>query len=581
MKRRPIRSRSLSIPAEAEENPILEYWEAMNNGLTVSKKIYMVYQKLVKDIKDAECVWEFNLRRAEHAILFIEHFCRQSKGRFGGHPIQLELWQRAMIAAMFGFVGDDGFRRFQEVILMVARKNGKSTLSAAVGLYLMIADQEPGAEIYAVATKKDQAKIIWQESKSMVKKSPDLLKKISCLVGELKSDFNDSTFKPLGADSETLDGLNVHGALMDEMHAWKDTNLYDVVNDGKTSRQQPMTFITTTAGTVRDGIFDLKYEQIEKVIDSYTGICMDDRILPLIYELDERAEWTRPECWIKANPGLGTIKSMEQLQDKVKRAKLNPLLVKNLVCKDFNIRETTATAFLTYEEVLNTETFDLKELAPRYCVGGADLAETTDLTCAGFIFRIPGSEKIYVHPMFFIPEDVFFQRINEDKVPYDIWKKQGYLRTVPGNKMHPKFITQWFREVLQENDIYMTWLGYDAWAAAYWVEEMETLIGPAGMEKVRQGKQTLSTPMKELKADLVAKKIVYNNNPIMKWCMTNVNVDIDKNNNIQPCKGRNQRARIDGFAMLLDAYVVYCNHKDEYLSDIGIVEESAKERIEK
>ena len=543
----------------------------MQNGLVVCKKIYAVYQKLVADMMDPKCRWTYNSDKAEHAIFFIEHFCRQSKGQFGGQKIKLELWQRAMMAATFGFVDKQtGLRRFREVLLMVARKNGKSTMGSGTGIYLMVGDQEPGAEIYAVATKYDQAKIIWQESEKMVRKSPDLLRLIKPRMAELKSDFNDSTFRPVGSDSKTLDGLNVHGALMDELHAWKDTGLYDVIVDGVSARRQPLILITTTAGTVRDGIFDIKYEEAERIIDSYTGECINDRTLPLIYELDSRSEWTDPKCWIKANPGLGTIKSVETLADKVRAAQLDSMKVKNLVCKDFNIRETGTTAYMTYEEILNTAVFDAKQLRPRYAIGGADLSETTDLTAAVILFRMPGDIKVYIRCMFWMPEDVLEIRVKEDKVPYDIWKQQGLLRTTPGNKLHPKYVTQWFREVSEETDTYITWIGYDAWAAAYWVDEMQASFGPNCMEAVRQGKQTLSIPLKEMKADLAAKRIVYQNHPILKWCLSNMNVDTDKNGNIQPCKGKNPRARIDGAAALLNAYVIYKKHEEEYMSDVDI-----------
>ena len=559
-----------------DKNPVYEYWLAINNGVTVCKKIYAVYQKLVADMKDPKSPWIYNNRKADHAILFIETFCRQSKGQFGGLNVKLELWQKAMVAAMFGFVDKQtGLRRFREVVLMVARKNGKSTLGSAIGIYLMVADQEPGAEIYGVATKRDQAKIIWMEAVKMVRKSPELLRLIKPRVAEMRSEFNDSIFQPLGNDSDTLDGLNVHGALMDELHAWKDTNLYDVIVDGVSARRQPLILITTTAGTVRDGIFDIKYEEIERVIDSYTGECINDRILPLIYELDARSEWTQPDCWIKANPGLGTIKSAEVLADKVKAAQLDSLKVKNLVCKDFNVRETGATAYMTYEEILNTQVFDTNTMRPRYAIGGADLSETTDLTAAVVLFRMPGDWHLYIRAMFWMPEDLLEIRVKEDKVPYDIWKQQGLLRTTPGNKLHPKYVTQWFVEISEEMDTYITWIGYDAWAAAYWVEDMQASFGPNAMEAGRQGKQTLSIPLKELKADLSAKRVIYQNHPILKWCLSNMNVESDKNGNIQPCKGKNPRARIDGAAALLNAYVIYKKHEEEYLSDVNVENEGA------
>lgn len=560
------------IQYELTYNPILEYfnWITANrkNRRRVSTKVYKVYKELVRLIYDPNSEWEYDASKANHAIEFVENYCKHSKGKYGGQPFILELWQKALVAATFGIVHKiDGTRKFQEVILVVARKNGKSTLAAAIGLYLQIADGEPGAEIYACATKKDQAKIIWLEAKRMVKKSPSLRKRIKTLVSELNSEFNDSFFRPLGRDSDSLDGLNVHGALLDEIHAWTDQNLYDVIVDGTTARDEPLVFITTTAGTVRESVFDLKYDEAERVINGYDDPngYKNERLLPIIYELDNRSDWQDEECWYQANPGLGTIKKLDQLKNKVNKAKANSLLVKNLLCKDFNIRETTSEAWLTFEQLNNTATYDLETLKPRYGIGGADLSSTTDLTCATIIFMVPGDNTIYVLQMYFLPEDLLDNRVKEDKIPYDKWRDIGILRTTPGNKIHHKFITEWFLEVQNEYDIYLFGGGYDSWSATYWIEEMKSSFGES-WEPVIQGKKTLSGPMKSLGADLESKRINYNNNPILKWCLSNTAVDIDKNDNIQPIKTSNQRRRIDGTASLLNAYVYLEKHYEDYIS---------------
>lgn len=555
-------------------NPILEYWEWMNqkqNRKRVSTKVYKVYKELVRIINDPNSEWEYNPAKAKHAIEFIENYCRHSKGKMGGKPFILELWQKALVAATFGIVHKiDGTRKFQEVMLVVGRKNGKSTLAAAIGLYLQIADGEPGAEIYAVATKKDQAKIIWLEAKRMVKKSPSLNKRMKTLVSEINAEFNDSFFRPLGRDSDSLDGLNVHGALLDEVHAWKDQNLYDVVVDGTTAREEPLVFITTTAGTVRESVFDIKYDEAERVINGYEDPegYKNERFLPVIYELDNRKDWIDEDCWYQANPGLGTIKQIDQLRNKVNKAKANPLLVKNLLCKDFNIRETSHEAWLTFEQLNNTATFDLKKLKPRYGIGGSDLSSTTDLTCGTVLFMVPGDETIYVLQMYWLPEDLLEKRVQEDKIPYDKWRDMGLLRTVPGNKIHYKYVKEWFLEVQNEYDIYIPWHGYDSWSADYYVEDMKNSFGKDGMEPVIQGKKTLSGPMKRLGRDLEAKRINYNNNPILKWCLSNTSIDVDKNDNIQPVKTSNQRRRIDGTVSLLCAYVTLERHYEEYISMI-------------
>lgn len=553
-------------------NPVIEYWEWIQANLEkVGLKIFKVYQELIRIMNDPASEWEYNPKRANHALEFIEKFCKHSKGKMGGQPFILELWQKAFVAAAFGFVHKiDQTRKFQEVLLIVARKNGKSTLGAAIGLYLQIADQEPGAEVYAVATKKDQAKIIWLEARRMVRKSPILRRKIKTLVGEMVSDFNDSAFRPLGSDSDTLDGLNVHGATLDEIHAWKDKSLYDVIVDGTSAREQPFIFIPTTAGTVREGIYDIKYDEATNVINGYgdPNGYKNERLLPIIYELDHRKEWTDPACWIKANPGLGTIKRTDQLATKVTKAQANPLLVKNLLCKDFNIRETVSEAWLTFEQLNNEATFDVKALKPRYGIGGCDLSSSVDLTCATVIFMVPDDNTIYTLQMYFLPEDLLDSRSKEDKIPYDIWRDLGLLRTTPGNKVNKEHVTQWFLEVQNELDIYIYKGGYDSWSADYWVEDMRTNFGKETWEPVIQGKKTLSGPMKNLGADLEANRINYNNNPILKWCLSNVAVEIDKNLNMQPCKTNNQRRRIDGFAGLIDAYVVLERYYSDYLNVI-------------
>ncbi|KAB2396791.1 terminase large subunit [Bacillus cereus] len=553
-------------------NPIIEYYSLIESGKEiVSEKVRRIYKKLVSDIDDKESIYEYDSKKANHAIEFIENFCKHSKGKWGGKPIVLEVWQKAFIAAAFGFVhGIDGTRKYREVLLVVARKNGKSTVGSGIGLYLQIADGEPGSEVYAVATKKDQAKLVWLESKRMVKKSPALLKRIKPLVSEMVSEWNDSTFKPLGSDSETLDGLNVHGAMMDEIHAWKDKNLYDVIVDGTSSREQPMIFMITTAGTVRESVYDMKYEEAEMLLnglDDPDGY-KDDRFLPIIYELDKREEWTDPSKWQKANPGLGTIKKIDQLETKVNKAKANSLLVKNLLTKDFNIRETSTEAWLTFEQLNNSDTFDIEKLKPSYGIGGCDLSSTTDLTAAKVIFMVPEDPHIYVKQMYWLPEDLLEQRSKEDKIPYNLWHEQGILRTTPGNSVHYKFVTKWFLEIRDECGIYLPWIGYDRWSAKYWVEEMEGYFGKESMIPIAQGKQTLSSPMRLLGADLESKLVNYNNNAIDKWCLSNTAIAIDNNLNIQPNKTKNQRRRIDGTAALLNAYVVLQEKRNDYLNMI-------------
>ena len=552
-------------------NYITDYYAAITTGAeVVSDKVRRTYKHLVDKLNDQDSEYRFDENEAKYVIEFIERFCCHSKGKWAGQRVVLELWQKALLSALFGFKHKDtGIREYRELMLLIGRKNGKSLLASALGVYLQIADGEGGPEIYSVATKKDQAKIIWSEAVRMIKHSPELRQHAKCLVSKITTGFNNGTFQPLGSDSMTLDGLNVHGALIDELHAIKDRNLYDVVIDGMSARTQPLSIITSTAGTIRDNIFDLKYDECKRIIDGYDDPngYHDETVLPIVYELDSRSEWTDPACWKKANPGLGTIKNYETLANKVKRAKANPLLVKNLLCKDFNVRETAAQAYMTFEELNNEATFDMAALHPRYGIGGVDLSQTTDLTCATMLFQVQGDPTIYVKQMYWIPEELFEQRIAEDNVPYDVWRQQGLLQTSPGNKIDYRLVVQWFQELQANEDIYLYKAGYDKWSATYFVQDMEEKFGKPIMDPVAQGAMTLSAPMKALKSDLASKKVNYNNNPILKWCMANVSVVEDRNGNIVPCK-TNSRNRIDGFASLLDAYVSYLRYIRDYANII-------------
>lgn len=552
-------------------NYITDYYAAITTGVeVVSDKVRRTYKHLVDKLNDQDSEYRFDERDANYVIEFIERFCCHSKGKWAGQRVVLELWQKALLSALFGFKHKDtGIREYRELMLLIGRKNGKSLLASALGVYLQIADGEGGPEIYSVATKKDQAKIIWSEAVRMIKHSPELRQHAKCLVSKITTGFNNGTFQPLGSDSMTLDGLNVHGALIDELHAIKDRNLYDVVIDGMSARTQPLSIITSTAGTIRDNIFDLKYDECKRIIDGYDDPngYHDETVLPIVYELDSRSEWTDPACWKKANPGLGTIKNYETLANKVERAKADPLLVKNLLCKDFNVRETAAQAYMTFEELNNEATFDMAALHPRYGIGGVDLSQTTDLTCATMLFQVQGDPTIYVKQMYWIPEELFEQRIAEDNVPYDVWRQQGLLQTSPGNKIDYRLVVQWFQELQANEDIYLYKAGYDKWSATYFVQDMEEKFGKPIMDPVAQGAMTLSAPMKALKSDLASKKVNYNNNPILKWCMANVSVVEDRNGNIVPCK-TNSRNRIDGFASLLDAYVSYLRYIRDYANII-------------
>jgi phage terminase large subunit-like protein len=554
---------------------IEEYYKWIEkNPNKVCKKIKTMYKRLSEEIKiqkevsffnkitgeNEKHIYVFDEKKSLRCIHFIEKYCKQSKGQWNGKPLKLELFQKAFLQALFGFIDKDtGLRKYRKAILFVARKNGKSVLDSGIATYMLTKDNEGGAEIYSVATRKDQSKIVWEESKKMIKKSPVLNKRIRCLIGGIYYDATDSSFRALASDSNSLDGLNAHMVIADEVHAWKDKNLLDVMYDSMSARRQPLLLETSTMGTIRQNVFDIEYDYASQVID---GTIPDETLLPIIYELDDEKEWVNEESWYKANPALGVIKSMKDVREKVERAKANPIELVNLLCKDFNIRQNSINAWLTFDDLNNEEIYS--EWKDSYCIGGCDLSSTTDLTCATILGVIKG--KIRVKQMYWIPTNSLEKKVIDDKIPYDKWLKSGYLRLSGDSKIDYHDITNWFLEQVREFDLRPLWVGYDSWNAQFWCDEMKS----EGFEmvEVRQGFKTESAPLKQMKADLMDKKINYNNNPILKWNLSNVVVKIDDNENIMLSKEK-ARQRIDGAASLMDAYVIYVNKQQEYLNYIN------------
>ena len=545
-------------------NYVLAYWDEIKQGnITVSNKVRRQYKRLAADVKQHDR-YIFDPDKANRPIKFIETFCKHSKGELAGQYIKLELFQKAFISALFGFVDKKtGLRRFREAFFLCGRKNGKSVLLSGIALYMLMADGEGGAEVYSFATKREQAAIIFNETHNMIRQNKHLAKHVRKRKSDLYFEATFSTFKPLGRNSNSLDGLNSHFIAADEMHAIKDRNLYEVMRQSMSARTQPLLITITTAGTVRENIFDDLYNYSSEII---SGTFEDDTFLPLLYELDEREEWTNPEAWPKANPGLGTIKKFDDLEQKVERAINNPVEQSGVLTKEFNIRETNYNSWLTFDDLNNEETFNLEDYKGYYCIGGADLSKIGDLTCATALLMNPETEKRYVTQMYWLPEEGFTERVEADKVPYDVWHRRGLLRLCEGNTINYSDITAWFLELIEKYEIIPLWVYYDAWSATYWVQEMET--ENFNMMQARQGAKTLSLPMQQLGADLAAKKINYNNNPILKWCLSNTGVITDRNENIVPAKAQTAKQKIDGTSSLLNAYVGLMDRYQEYLNSM-------------
>jgi len=559
---------------------IEEYYQfLLKNPDKANHKILVTYKKLVQDIYNPKQVsffnaiteenethtYIFNERKGNLPIEFIERFCKHSKGKWAGKPVTLELFQKAFIQALFGFVDKEtGIRKYKKGALFIGRKNGKSTMDSGLATYMLTKDGEGGAEIYSIATKREQAKVVWDEAKRMIKKSPALAKRIRCLVGGIFYDETESQMKALASDSNSLDGLNAHFVIADEVHAWKDKNLLDVMYDSMSAREQPMLLETSTMGTIRGSVFDNEYDYFSDIIKGYEGKSdiVDETVLPVIYELDNPSEWLDEKKWYKANPGLGTIKNIKGLRDKVNCAKNNPTELTNLLCKDFNIRQNEQDKWLDFDTINNESTYEMDEIYDTYAVGGVDLSSTTDLTCATLL--IAKGDRKYVLQQYFIASERLESKIKEDKIPYDKWEQRGLVTICEGAKVDYSKVTEWIYRMNNEFKIAPLWIGYDPWNSNYWIDEMKNY--GFDMVEIRQGAKTMSNPMKQLEADLIEKKLNYNNNPVLKWCLCNTAVKRDDNDNIRPVKGQKQRARIDGAVSLIIAYCVLFDKMNDYLS---------------
>lgn len=507
--------------------------------------------------------FHFDLDLAKLHTDFIERFCKQPSGDLG-KPLKLELFQRARLQALFGFVDDNDLRQYNECLIIEGRKNGKTTETAAVSIDLLMNDGEGSPQIYNLATMLDQAKLGFNAAHKMVKQSPELSALVKKRVADLYFPYNMGYIKALASNSNSLDGLDTHAAIIDELAAIKDRDIYDLVKQSMGARKQPLLFCITTNGYVRESIFDAQYEYASNVLN---GTVKNPRFLPFVYELDSVDEWTDENAWIKANPGLDTIKSRTYLREMVQKAKDDASFKPTVLVKDFNIPQSGSSTWLPFEWVVNESTYTMEEISHSYAVGGCDLSSVYDLTCATLVIKKPNRDEVFVLQKYFIPQKKLDEELGADakRIPYKLWAEQGWLSINEGAQVDYSLVTQWFIEMVEKFDIRPLWICYDRALAGYWQEEMRDY--GFEMEKTAQGPYTWSQPMKELGCALQEHRVNYNNNPMLRWCLANTGVkslNKDGIESIQPVKLQKDR-RIDGMVSLLNAWVGYVKHYDEYI----------------
>lgn len=555
-------------------NYVKEYIEKIKKGeILASKKVQKWYINHIESIiDDQDQVYRFNEELGEIFIEFTENFCKQYKPKV--KPLKLELFQKAKYQAIFGIVErKTGKRRFNEIFDIRARKNGKTTESAALSLFLT--KFQPGAEVYAAATTFNQAKRLWDDAREMIKQSKILSNHYSSKVfptPTISVRNQPHYFKVLSSNVSTHDGLNPSGAVIDEVHELSRA-IYDIIRQGTSAREDWLISMISTAGFVRNALFDDLYEYAEKVID---GIIEAPSFFPLIYELDAPDEIFKEECWIKANPGLGPIKLIDQLRENVEQMKGQPNFGPTVRTKDFNLRGVDRVSWLPFEDIENTEYYsddDLKKFNNTIVLGAFDLSRTTDMTAAGTLLFDPAKKKIIAVIMYWITENFLNDQKRPNQagnyIPWDAWIERGLVRISGTNAIDYHDVANWFIANHHKYGWIYQYINYDSWSANYLVEELVSLGFPKDycLIPTVQGFKTLSVPMQTLETDLKGKILCYQNNPVTKWCFTNVEVVKDRNGNLMPKKANDQRHRkIDGMAVILNAYVSLCDKRDYYLN---------------
>lgn len=548
-------------------HPVETYIDGVLDGSTVvCKFVRLAVERHVKDLRDgaARGLW-FDRAAAGHAIDFFK-FLRHSKGEWAGQIFELGPFQQFILWVVFGWKRKDGTRRFREVYEEIARKNGKSSKLAGVGLYLFFGDREPGAEVYTAATKRDQARITHSEAKRMVQSSPALKKRIKIYKDNLSIEATASKFEPLGADADTMDGLNVHGAIVDELHAHKTRDVCDVLDTATGARRQPLVWYITTAGYGQTSVCWEKREYARKVL---TGIIPDDDFFGIIFTLDTKADWPElhtPEeaakvdkkhkveiedhwddeaVWVKANPNLGVSCKIDDLRRKARKAKNDPGALNSFLQLHMNIWTAQSSRWMpmiAWDG--NGAPFDPQILRGKPCFGGLDLAATTDLCALGLVFPIADVFKVL--PFFWIPEDTMRERVERDKVPYDVWVRQGLITATPGNVVDYDFIEVKLDELRDTYDLQS--LAYDRWGATKLVTNLQKKNYP--LVPFGQGFASMSGPSKELMTLVLSNKFHHGGNPVLRWNADNTVVLKDPAGNIKPDKAKSSQ-RIDGIVAVI------------------------------
>ncbi len=479
---------------------------------------------------------------ADYAVAFIEALCH-TKGSWAGQPFELIDWQEQIIRDLFGILKLNGYRQFNTAYVEIPKKMGKSELAAAIALLLTCGDNEERAEVYGCAADRQQASIVFEVAADMVRMCPALNRRVKLLASTKRLVYlpTNSFYQVLSAEAYSKHGFNIHGVVFDELHTQPNRKLFDVMTKGSgDARMQPLYFLITTAG---DNVNSICYEVHQKAKDLLNGRKHDATFYPLIYGAEEEDDWTDPKVWKKVNPSLGITVGIDKIKAACESARQNPAEENSFRQLRLNQWVKQSVRWMPMEKWDKCAfPVDAESLKGRICYGGLDLSSTTDITAFMLVFP-PADEddKYHILPYFWIPEENLDLRVRRDHVNYDLWQKQGFLKTTDGNVVHYGFIESFIEELGTKYNIRE--IAFDRWGAVQMTQNLEGLgftVIPFG-----QGFKDMSPPTKELMKLTLEEKIAHGGQPVLRWMMDNIFIRTDPAGNIKPDKAKSTE-KIDG-----------------------------------
>lgn len=536
--------------SQGDEVPAERYIQQVLNGeVLVCEYVRLTVERHVKDLERSageDFPFYFDPAAAQRVIDFFQ-FCKHVEGEWAGQPLLLEPWQQFALWVPFGWKRkESGLRRYRKAYVEVSRKNGKSSWTAGLGLYFLVADNEPGAQVYSAATTRDQAKIIHTTASRMVRLSEELASHVQVYKNNLSIPETFSKFEPLSADYNTLDGLSPSAALIDEIHAHRDRGVLDVLETAFGARRQPMMWMITTAGiNVTDSIA-LEFRNYG--IRILKGIVDDETFFPLIYTLDDGDDWLDEGCWPKANPNLNVSVKLDEMRELALKAKEVPSSQNNFKTKRLNIWCSSRSRWVPVERWDECrDEFLPTDLYGRECYAGLDLSTTTDVTALSLVF--PWENDTYRTLAFFwIPAENAHTRARRDRVPYPLWIEQGFIEATPGNVIDYDLVRKRINDLGELFPIKE--IAADRWNATQILQQLEG--DGFKLFAMGQGFASMTAPSKQLEALVLSKRIQHNGNPVLRWMFDNVSMKMDAAGNVKPDKEASAE-RIDGIVALIMA----------------------------